>query len=961
MRSLIYLTAFAGLASVGAAIMAQEAAGPSATAEQDQFFEERVRPLLAQRCWECHGEEVQESDLRLDSHADLLSGGSSGQALVVAGRPEESYLLEVVQHTGDVQMPPDEKLPDEDIEAVRQWIAAGAHWPAGPDGVEPTLTKEERLARQLEQHWSFQPLREPPVPSVRATDWVTGPLDPFILARLENRGLTPSSEADRYTLIRRLKFDLLGLPPTAEEVIDFVNDTDPRAYETLVESFLSSPRYGERWGRHWLDVARYADTKGYAFDRDRRYPFAYTYRDYVIQALNDDMPFDQFVLRQLAADLLAEEANDPHLAALGFLTVGRKYNNRHLDIDDQIDVVGRGLLGLTVSCARCHDHKYDPIPTEDYYSLYGVFASSSEPRELPIIGNPEQTPGYAEYKQELDRRQGELDAFKAQKRDEFAEVARRHAVDYLARAITQEAEPALQERPFIHLKGEEFKPQLVQRWQRALAGDTHVDDPVLGPLYELALVPNDQYATRAEEILQKWQGVSVGTQRGELNPLVRDTLAGDPPLTKLELARVYGTLFSHLYAAQRDASPAETASSAPQDPAASAATDAQQDAGRGRQDEAIAQILAILTGPGSLTDISLDEAVGMMTRADRNRYRELERNIETHQADSPGSPPRAMVVAESATPHNPKVFIRGNPARPGEDVPRQFLRALAGSERQPFASGSGRLELAQAIVAADNPLTARVIVNRVWQYHFGTPLVNTPSDFGLRSDRPIQADTLDYLASHLTANNWSLKALHRAIVLSSTYRQASVRRADCEAVDPENTLYWRMNPRRLEFEAMRDAMLAVTQQLDLTTGGRPVDLIAEPYSRRRSVYGYIDRQDLPGLFRVFDMASPDQSCPQRPRTTVPQQGLFFLNSPFVIQCAQRLATLPGVASAAEQVERITRLYRAVLSRDPTPRELEIGRQFLASGLPMNTPGDTPDILQQYCQVLLMSNAFMFVD
>ena len=461
-------------------------------------------PILKNRCWECHGEEVQESGLRLDSRQALQQGGSSGEVMALAGKPDDSYLIEVLQHTGDVAMPPDEKLPQAEIDVLRRWVAAGLPWPASRNSDKP-LSKEEKLALQLQKNWSFQPIAAPALPEVQDSQWVAQPLDQFILAHLEAQNLSPSPQAERYTLIRRLKLDLLGLPPTADEVTAFVNDPAPDAYEKLVERYLASPHYGERWGRHWLDVARYADTKGYAFNRDRRYPFAYTYRDYVIRALNEDLPFDQFVLEQLAADLISEKPNDPRLAALGFLTVGRKYNKRQLDIDDQIDVVGRGLLGLTVACARCHDHKYDPIPTEDYYSLYGVFASSTEPADLPIIGDPAQTPGYAEYKEELDRRQAAVDAFKQQKCDEIGHAARQHAADYLARAITRTPEESLQKEKFIALKGEQFKPKLVQRWRQILATTAKADHPALGPMFELALLPDQEYAAKAAPILEKWK------------------------------------------------------------------------------------------------------------------------------------------------------------------------------------------------------------------------------------------------------------------------------------------------------------------------------------------------------------------------------------------------------------------------------------------------------------------------
>ncbi len=821
--------ALGALFTATSSVSAQQKAEPAA-ADAD-FFRQQVQPVLARRCWECHGPDVQESDLRLDSRQAFLKGGSSGQAVAVAGQPGASLLLQVLSHEGDVQMPPDQKLPPGEMDVLARWVRQGLVWPAGDASQPPS--KEQRLTEQAEQHWAFQPIGPPALPSVRDADWVAQPIDRYILAALEQQQLSPSPPADRYTLIRRLKFDLLGLPPTFEEVEAFVHDADPRAYEKLVDRYLSSPQYGERWGRHWLDVARYADTKGYAFTRDRRYPFAYTYRDYVIRALNEDLPYDQFVLEQLAADLLDLEPDSPSLAALGFLTVGRKYNNRHLDIDDQIDVVGRGLLGLTLACARCHDHKYDPVPTEDYYSLYGVFASSAEPDELPVLGQAETTPGYEQYRQKLEQLQADRDQFLTKTRDDIVATAQQHAADYLARALTRESEEALQAQSFIQLKGEQARVQLVQHWRRVLAGLATADHPVLGPLFELIQLPDDQYTERAEPILAKWRTAQAGTEPGQVNPLVQQLLAGDALLSKLDLARLFGQLLTA--SVSTSASPASPAQE---------------------------QVRAILVGPGSLSDLPPQAVTGMLTREEGNKHRELERLIEAHQVDAPGSPPRAMVLRENS-PHNPHVFIRGNPARVGKAVPRQFLLALAGPERTPFQQASGRLELARRIVDPKNPLTARVIVNRVWMHHFGSPLVRTPSDFGIRCDAPVHQDVLDYLADQLVQDNWSLKRLHRALVLSSTYRQASWRRPRAEQQDPENVFCWRMNPRRLEFEAMHDALLAVSGQLDLTLGGRPARITEPPFPPRRAVYGYIDRQDLPGLYRVFDLASPDQSCPRR--------------------------------------------------------------------------------------------------
>jgi cytochrome c553 len=389
------------------------------SAQQIKFFENQVHPVLAQHCWSCHGEETQESDLRLDSRTAVLEGGALGPA-AVPGDPRESLLIHAVRGDGDLQMPPDSSLSSEQITTLERWVSMGMPWTTGQvNSTETPSTMAQRIDHDREHHWAFAPLRKPAFPTSRNDAWCSAALDRFIAAKLEEARLTPSSIADRRTLIRRVSFDLLGLPPTPVDVERFELDARPDAYERLIDRLLASPQLGQRWGRHWLDVARYADTRGYAFARDRRYPFAYTYRDYVIDAFNADLPFDRFIIEQLAADRLELGDDRRPLAALGFLTVGRKFNNQHDDIDDKIDVVTRGLMGLTVACARCHDHKYDPIPTEDYYSLYGIFASCHEPDDLPLIGMVDDVAAYQEYIGELERREEEFAEFSAARHAEI--------------------------------------------------------------------------------------------------------------------------------------------------------------------------------------------------------------------------------------------------------------------------------------------------------------------------------------------------------------------------------------------------------------------------------------------------------------------------------------------------------------------------------------------------------------
>ena len=695
------LVAVLGILATSATVLAAE---PSAV----EFFETQVRPVLAANCFECHGPKKQESDVRLDSREAMMIGNSDGP-VVVPGDPDRSRLVKAIRRQGDIKMPPDKPLPQPAVEALASWIKAGAPWPE-KDAAISAASSAESIAAAAKRHWAFQPVREPPIPSVQNSAWLKNSVDAFVLTRLEAGHIPPAPAADRRTLIRRATFDLIGLPPTPTEVDDFVGDKSSNAFARVVDRLLASPRYGERWGRYWLDVARYADTKGYVFMEERKYPFAYVYRDWVIEALNNDLPYDKFLIEQLAADRLANH-DDGSLAAMGFLTVGRRFlNNRPDIIDDRLDVICRGMMGLTVTCARCHNHKFDPIPTEDYYSLYGVLASSIE-KQVPL---------------------------------------------------------------------------------------------------------------------------------------------------------------------------------------------------------------------------------------------------------APQSPEQAAVLEDAPTPENPHVFVRGNSANMGAAVPRQFLAVLSGPDRKPFEQGSGRLELAERIAAPDNPLTSRVIVNRVWLHHFGEGLVRTPSDFGMRSEPPTHPELLDYLALQFVKDGWSLKRLHRLIMLSSAYQQSSNGSAEGQTSDPENRLIWKMSRRRLDFEATRDSLLAAGGDLDLKIGGPSIDLLARPFSRRRSVYAFIDRQNLPGLFRTFDLATPDTTSPQRHTTTVPQQALYLMNSPFVVEQAQRLVKRPEFTTAEPQ-ERIQRLYALLFARSATAEEVSLARQFLDAKEPPDSVAGKLTPWERLAQALLMTNEFVYID
>lgn len=908
------------------ALFAETAAAPPA--EHIEFFEKRVRPVLLQHCVICHGDQKQQGGLRVDSSAAMLKGNESGAA-IVPGKPEDSRLIQVLKYSSDdIQMPPAGKLAEHEIAALTKWVELGAPWPveqgshAGASGLS------------AKDHWSFQPVVDPPVPAVKAIDRVQQPVDAFILSALEAQNLSLSEPADRATFIRRATFDLWGIPPQFEDVEAFVNDNSPDAVANLIDRLLDSPLYGQRWGRHWLDIARYADTKGYVFTEEPRYPYAYTYRDYVVDSLNQDKPYDRFVMEQIAADQLDLGDDQEALAALGFLTVGRRFLNRREDIiDDRIDVVTRGLMGLTVTCARCHDHKYDPVPTADYYSLYGVFASSVEPEELPIIGVPKSEAEYAKFQEELAKIQKELDDHRREILAKVHEQLRSNVAAYLLLIVDGKANnPDSPEKS--QFKFEPRQP-VVDRWRRFLSTRKGPDDRVFGPWNRLVNLPDAEFVAAVETWVADLQANSA--MRDKFHPDVVTAFVEKPLKTKHDLAVLYGDLFATVYAEAMD-----YLKSNPETPSL-------PNANR----EELREILYLADGP---TTLKLEEVERVFLRDERDKDRRIIRKIENLQATSPGAPPRAMVMHDKPNPEEPRIAIRGDVRRPGDRVPRQFLEVLAGKDRKPFQKGSGRLELAQAIASPENPLTARVLVNRVWQHHFGVGLSRTPGDLGIRGEAPTHPELLDYLTKRFVENGWSIKSLHRAIMNSATYQQASFDRPECRQVDPENRLYWQMPRKRLEFEALRDSWLAVSGRLDTSLSGRPFENVSDPNSWRRTIYALVNRNDLPGVFRSFDFADVDVSMAERPATTVPQQALFAMNAPFVIAQAQALAA--AVAKEPDDGAKVTALFRRALSREPTSSEREQALRFVHESPQTEKKLSNWDKL---AQALLLTNEFAFID
>jgi uncharacterized protein DUF1549/uncharacterized protein DUF1553/cytochrome c len=937
------------------------------SAEQAEFFEAKIRPVLVKHCYECHSADAKklEGSLKLDSRDGVIKGGEGG-AVIKVKDPAHSRLISALKWE-ELEMPPEGKLPAGVIADFEKWIAMGA---PDPRVTGTAAAKEPKVIdfAKAREHWSYRPLVAPPLPAVKNAVWAKSPLDAFVLAKLEGSGLTPSPAADKRTLLRRLYFDLIGLPPTYDEVQALEQDQAADAFERQADRLLASPRYGERWGRHWLDVARYADTKDgvLMYGDDRIRPYAYTYRDYVIRAFNEDLPLDEFIADQLAADKNAPTDQPWRLAAMGYLTLGRMFDSNLHDVyDDRIDTVARGMMGLTVACARCHDHKYDAITQADYYALYGVFASSEAPLELPLTARPEETPGYAEFEAKAGPIRKKLADHIDSQYTMLLETARQRVADYLERVATQKPDPLETAIYYLSLSPDDLRPQIVHRWRKFVARRATTTDPVFGPWSELMAIGadgEDAFTAKAAEIVARWRTAEGGLEAGKLNPQIKEMLTKAVLRSKKDVARAYGELLKATYEASKTTGTAS-----------------------GALDAAQKQLLETVTGPENPISFPKNHAYLYMARVERGTFHSLQGELDKLAVGTPGAPPRAMTLVDQEQLHDPRIFIRGNPNQPGEPVARRFLQLLGGSSDKPFEHGSGRLDLARAITSEGNPLTPRVLANRIWMHHWGEPLVSSPSDFGTRSTPPANPELLDWLAAELRGeriqgsgfrvqdagnpqsairnpqSDWDLKRLHRRIVSSATWQQSSADRTEARKLDPDNRLLWRAQRRRLDLEAMRDGMLTASGRLTGAMYGRPVNVASDPANARRTVYGLVDRQDVPGMYRAFDFASPDQSAERRPNTTTPQQALFAINSPFVAQQARDLSARPEIVSCTSDQERIETLYRLILFRQPAASEYAALEAFLeAAAAEPAADGKLPP-LAQLAQVLLLTNEAMFVD
>ncbi len=864
-------------------------------------FEARVRPVLIERCQGCHGPDEQSSSFRVDSRDAILKGGEFGQA-IVPGEPEKSPLVESIRRHGERPMPPDDPLAPDQVDAIVHWVKGGAPWP----------NQSAPASEKWKRHWSFQPLKRSTSPPLRDNQWSRSVVDPYILARLETEGLSPAPEGDRRTLLRRLTVDLTGLPPTLDEISSFESSSEADAYERTIDRLLASPHYGEAWGRHWLDVARYADTKGYVYAREERvWTHAWSYRDWVVRALNSDLPYDRFIMLQIAADQLANDPSD--LAAMGFLTLGRRFLGVTRDIiDDRIDVVTRGTMGLTAGCARCHDHKYDPISTKDYYSLYGVFDSCAEKAvRLPINTT---SPLGEEFDKGLAERERLLAEKMASRREEAANRVRAKIKEYLLAQRELEKYPV--EGFDVVIQPDDIVASSARRWRDYLDLAETRADSIFIAWREFNRLDPDQFMTRSESLTKELRSLPAE----KFHPRIAAEFQS-PPESIADVAARYARVFEQIDQAWRKAKEAN--------PNVAALPDT--------GDEALRKVLYGADAPCEPPDEPVVGNEFFFTTDVCNELWKLQGDVDRWILNAPAGIPCSLILVDRPLAKTPRVFRRGNPLSLGDKVPRKFLTFLESSDSKPFEQGSGRLELAKAIVRPDHPLTSRVIVNRVWQHHFGIGMVRTPSDFGIRAEPPSHPELLDELSLDFVEEGWSLKWLHRQIVTSAAYRQASSLPGDSPSLerDPETRLVSRARSHRLSFEEWRDASLSAAGDLQLTVGGRPEELFASDATTRRAIYGRVDRQFLPATLRIFDFANPDLHIPQRGETTVPQQALFFLNNPFVIRRAQALANLDR--NLSEPSSRIEALYRRLFHRPPTNEETSAALAFILAPQPPSDP------------------------
>jgi len=1089
-----------------------------------EFFEKKIRPILVKRCYECHSQESEElaGGLRVDSRADLVEGGESGAA-VVPGDPSESLLVDAINYGEYFEMPPKSKMPAAEVALLTDWVKRGAPWPAEQTKLSG-YEKKFDLAARKESHWSWHPVVRHDPPPVKQTTWSSSPVDQFVLAKVEEAGLTPANSADRRTLIRRVYFDLIGLPPTPAEVVAFVSDDSPQAFEKVVDHLLASPHYGERWGRHWLDLMRYAESRGHEFDYNAAN--AWQYRDYVIRALNEDVPYDQFVREHIAGDLLPRprqnqtEGFNESILATGFWFLGDwchspvDIRQDELDrLDNSIDTMSKAFLGLTVACARCHDHKFDAISQRDYYALMGFLQSSAyrQVRFESMDHNREVAEQLATLrtisaaailKEQLDGMRPGLEHFAeslvtanrwneqlaaAQKdaqnplhawaqlaavneADAEATATKRHAVaQELINRWKTEAEQATTVRKSIRVivdysspspgefiqdgsafgrspvvpgelmldsanrklsvatygaakrdpafnklgteKGTQAEPGALGKWQRAgqtlrtptftlesgrlhylVVGagnvqavvDSHrmIAGPLHGRLVKRWGPPQQTGPHWVTHDLSRYSGHGVHVEfspEGDGPFEVLMVVEGDaPPRNLLETpnARLLDMLETCVADQDDDGFDMTRLASAYQslllDVADKTASGKLPAAPQARDDAAIAQWLI--------------ENAELLRPADNKRNKQIGQlwddfiTKETALKEKVTTKSQSAIAIWDGNGVDEQFLVRGNHKMSTDPVPRRFLEAFVGSSSSCSPDGSGRLELANQITDPEtNPPIARVMVNRIWQHLFGRGIVPTTDNFGVLGQPPSHPELLDYLADEFVRDGWSTKKMIRRLVLTETYRMSSEPNRAAVDIDPDNILLHRMNIRRLQGEAIRDTLLAISGRLDAKMYGPPVPVYLTKFMQgrgrpgngpldgagRRSIYISVRRNFLSPMMLVFDTPVPSQSVGRRNISNVPAQALTLMNDPFVIQQSQLWAKrlLEHESESAER--RIEAMYESAFARLPTKQEVDVAIGFLqsqaeAAGLPADRWQTEERLWSDLCHVLINSKEFIFL-
>lgn len=850
----------------------------------------KVRPVLAKNCYGCHTQAAM-GGLRMDSREALLKGGKSGAA-VVEGKPAESLMVQAIDQTHDgLKMPPAGKLAQGDIDLIANWIRDGAVFPKRMVKAVPAAADVEISAEQR-AFWSFQPVKKAVPPAVRDHQWARSPIDRFILARLEKEGLKPAPLADRRTLLRRATYDLTGLPPTPEDTRAFVEDRGANAWEKVVDRLLASTHYGERWARYWLDVARYADDKLNS-TQDEPYPNAFRYRNWAIGAFNRDLPYNQFVKAQIAGDLMPSKDPNEFAAGTGFFALSPEMQ------DERVDALTRGFLGLTVACAQCHDHKFDPIPTKDFYSLQGIL-NSSELHETPLA-TESTVKEWAAQKKELVLTEKRTKEFYENQSRVLGEVLASQTARYLMAAQGVDDGKGLDE-------------ETMGRWKKYLLNE-RLHHPFLNAfraLVQAKAAPADLWkeARTFEELV-----LAVNDEKKLVDDKNKVILGVDP--SRIDVSQ------TQLTAMDRDRTVLW------RDLFERSITDA---GGAFRYGAGV-----MYYGKG---------AIERFLAGQWKLHLEEQKKLEDGKRKAlPEQYPFLQTLHDKDTPADMKILVRGDRNNQGDIAPRRFLAILSGKERALFQQGSGRLQLAEAIADPQNPLTARVIVNRVWQQHFGRGIVGTPSNYGQLGERPTHPELLDYLASTFVEGGWSLKKLHKSILMTTAYALSAAGLEPNLTKDPDNHLFWRANRRRVDAETLRDSLLFASGEIDLKPAEKPVKLDDEK-NTKRTVYGFIGRRKLDGMLALFDFPNPQATSESRMSTLVPPQRLFLMNSPFV---EQRAAALAKRLNGSNE-EKVKQAYRIVYCREPDAAELKLGLQFLVEG-----------DWTQYARVLLGSNEFLFVN